>query len=591
MTQPLSNSSQTAIPEAWTAGMLAASLDAILVIDESGLIKSWGVAAEKMFHYTADDALGHAFFEVLLPERHRKIAKQWAFQCTHEVHRLYSSPAFQLTAQRADQSEFSAEMALTPIEHCPEIFAMTIRMLPEQLQSDQGREEIELRLQRELLIRRLVGLMNQSLDTHFIMQTASREVCLFLEADRAFVNLMHWDEKTNALNLVLTTNYCASEDILPFSDEDVETVFKAFSHIPPEALVKLLQPATLQPEVQTMEQLAEYTISTFNLTPLDIEKMIEITLKYQILADLRATIQYKGKPMGQIVVQQCKYRRNWQADEIDFLNFVAEQLGIALAQAELYESEHNARQQAEIANRKKSEFLAMMSHELRTPLNAIIGYSQMMKMGMGGPVSEKQTKYLGNVERSGTHLLGIVNSLLDVSQIEAGKLVVVPEMFELQPVLEEARSLVEAMADQKKVSLNFEIQPDLQALEADPSRFKQILVNLLSNAIKFNHPHGYVVLRLHQSEDRNWLIGEVEDNGIGIPEDKQVELFNKFYQVDSRMARQHEGTGLGLALTKDLIELHGGRISVESREGEGAKFIFQIPFHRVDSARAKSETA
>lgn len=576
--------SEAGIPKEWYAGMLAASLDALFVVDEAGVIHSWGVAAENMFQYPANQALGQVFQDLLLPERFRTICKQWAVQRMHEFRRKSSTARFRLSGLRADQSEFPTEVIITPIEQSSPYYTVTFRALPEQPQSENSREEVELRLQRERLLRRLVEMINQSLDTEVILHTAAREVCQFLEADRAFVTRFNWDDQAKQLDILLTSNYCAGEDILPFSDEDAETVFNAFRHVPPDMLVKLMQPASFQPSSADMEAMAEQTISTFNLTEIDIQKIIEITLKYEILSDVRATITYKGVPMGQIAVQQCKFRREWHADDIDFLNFVGDQLGIALAQADLYEAEQQARQEAEAANRKKSEFLAMMSHELRTPLNAIIGYSRMIENGMGGGLSEIQSKYIHHVGSSGRHLLNIVNDLLDVSRIEVGKMALSTKPFKLQPVLDEIKGMLQEFAAQKQVKLLFRVQPEVETIDADPERFKQILINLLNNAIKFNHEQGSVWLDLHYSPDQAWLVGEIKDTGIGIPKEKQHELFQRFSQVDATLSRRHEGTGLGLALTKDLLELHGGSISVESDAGQGATFTFQIPLHPMESA-------
>ena len=238
-----------------------------------------------------------------------------------------------------------------------------------------------------------------------------------------------------------------------------------------------------------------------------------------------------------------------------------------------------AKEEAERANRKKSQFLANMSHELRTPLNAIIGYSSMMERGIAGDLNEKQRKYNHYVLVSGRHLLDMVNDILDVAKIEAGELTIYPVGLELLPFMEEIEGIFREMAADKNIRLSFHIAEGLETLEADPVRLRQILMNLVSNAIKFNVNSGEVSIRFSHSPDKKWIVCDVTDSGIGIPQAKQSELFKEFYQVDSSFSRKHEGTGLGLALTKQLVELHGGRISFQSEEGKGSVFTVHLPVH------------
>jgi PAS domain S-box-containing protein len=237
-----------------------------------------------------------------------------------------------------------------------------------------------------------------------------------------------------------------------------------------------------------------------------------------------------------------------------------------------------AKEIAEAANQKKSQFLANMSHELRTPLNAVIGYSEMLEGALAGPLNEKQSKYANNISRSGRHLLDLVNEVLDLAKIEAGKTVLSLEWINLASFIEEKQAILRELAKEKRVTLHFERHPQLVQVQADLLRLKQIFLNLLSNAIKYNREGGSVFVRIYSSDDNGqYWVCEVEDTGIGIEKDKLEEIFSEFYQVDNAYSRQFEGTGLGLAVTKRLIELHGGEIWVESELEVGSKFTFRLP--------------
>jgi len=239
-----------------------------------------------------------------------------------------------------------------------------------------------------------------------------------------------------------------------------------------------------------------------------------------------------------------------------------------------------AKENAENANKKKSLFLTNMSHELRTPLNAVISYSQMMKQGIAGSITEKQFKYAHNIEISGKHLLDIVNDILDIAKIEAGKIQLSMKEIPVQYLIHELENILSEFAETQQVHLKFEIDPKLDIITADPIRLKQIFFNLISNAIKFNNTNGEVKVRVLLDDSDQSLIGEVQDTGIGIAADKLGELFTEFYQVDDSTSRPHEGTGLGLALTKHLVYLHGGQISVKSEPNKGSTFHFKIPIQK-----------
>jgi signal transduction histidine kinase/CheY-like chemotaxis protein len=227
------------------------------------------------------------------------------------------------------------------------------------------------------------------------------------------------------------------------------------------------------------------------------------------------------------------------------------------------------------ANSLKSEFLANMSHELRTPLNAVIGFSELLLDTGSGTLSEDHKDYVADILSSGRHLLDLINEILDLSKIEAGKMKLSAEEFEIGPVCEEAMALLRVEAGRKHIELVLEVEESALEVRADRNKIKQIMNNLLSNAVKFTHPGGRVTLRTRRSLDR--LAVSVADTGIGIKEEDQERIFQAFTQVDGSYARRYQGTGLGLTLVKKFVEMHGGSVRLESRFGEGSNFTFTIP--------------
>jgi two-component system cell cycle sensor histidine kinase PleC len=236
---------------------------------------------------------------------------------------------------------------------------------------------------------------------------------------------------------------------------------------------------------------------------------------------------------------------------------------------------------AEGANQAKSEFLANMSHELRTPLNAINGFSEMMAEEMFGPLGDKRYKgYAADILSSGQHLLALINDILDMSKIEAGKMSLRPEPVVVSEVVEDAVRLVRNRAEAAGLTLLVDIIPDPPVVEADYRAIKQVLLNLLSNAVKFTPSGGRVTIavdRLPQGDAPERLKIAVTDTGIGIAESDLERLARPFEQIESQHSKTQQGTGLGLALTKSLVELHGGVLDIKSKAGGGTTVSFTLP--------------
>jgi len=240
------------------------------------------------------------------------------------------------------------------------------------------------------------------------------------------------------------------------------------------------------------------------------------------------------------------------------------------------------------ATRMKSEFLANMSHELRTPMNAIIGFAELMSDGKVGPVSERHKECLDDILTSSRHLLQLINDVLDLSKVEAGKIEIRPERLDVGRVVWETTDILRSLGAKKRVEIEPEVEPGMPEAVVDPAKLKQVLYNYLSNALKFTPEGGRVVVRA-RTEDALHFRVEVEDTGIGIRPEDMKRLFVEFEQLDAGLTKAYPGTGLGLALTKRIVEAQGGRVGVESAPGRGSRFFAVLP--RVTATPALASEA
>jgi signal transduction histidine kinase len=300
----------------------------------------------------------------------------------------------------------------------------------------------------------------------------------------------------------------------------------------------------------------------------EAQKMVRTVLAVPLLRE--------GIPLGTIGLWKTEVAP-FTDKQIELLTTFADQAVIAIENVRLFDEIQDKSRQLAEASERKSQFLASMSHELRTPLNAIIGLTEMMVTNAARFGTEKALEPLRRVNAAGTHLLSLINEVLDLSKIEAGKLELNPEPINLGRLIDEVVGTAGQLAEKNQNRLVVEAQENLGALHADSMRLKQILLNLLSNACKFTK-EGEVALRVRKVADgRDWVELAVADTGIGLTAEQQAKLFQEFTQADSLTARRYGGTGLGLALSRKLARMMGGDVTVTSELGKGSVFTVRVP--------------
>ncbi len=295
-------------------------------------------------------------------------------------------------------------------------------------------------------------------------------------------------------------------------------------------------------------------------------------------ADFRAVLAVplvrEGRILGGLVVLR-KTPGRFAPEVVELLKTLAAQSAIAIQNARLFSELEDKSRELEAASRHKSEFLANMSHELRTPLNAIIGFSEVLGERMFGELNDKQAEYVEDILSSGRHLLALINDILDLSKVEAGRMELELSRFDLPAAIGSAVILVRERADRHGLGLEVSVDERLGLFVGDERKIRQVLLNLLSNAVKFTPEGGRVAVRAAPAGGAVEI--SVSDTGIGIAPEDQEAIFQEFRQVGTDYARKREGTGLGLALARRFVDLHGGRLGVKSRPGEGSTFTFTIP--------------
>ncbi|MGE5659272.1 MAG: PAS domain S-box protein [Actinomycetota bacterium] len=475
-----------------------------------------------------------------------------------------------------------------------------------------ARKQVEEALRKQVERERLIGAISQrirqSLNLETILKTTVEEVQQLLAADRVLVYQV-------------------------FSDGTGSAIAEAVASEWPKVLNLIFPPETFPEDCYR----AYVSGRVYVLADRDQDRvlpcMVDFMQQFSVRAKLVVPIVQQDLLWGLLIAHQCSEPREWQPWEIELLQQLATQLAIAIQQSGLYkqlESELSDRKRAEEqlsqtnerlaitnaelarATRLKDEFLANMSHELRTPLNAILGMSEGLLEQITGPLNERQCRAIATIEKSGKHLLELINDILDLAKIESGKLELLIAPTSIYRLCESSLTFVKQQATQKQISLLVSIPEGLGEIALDERRMRQVLINLLSNSVKFTPNGGRITVEVEIESYETWEAGSrtetlekltapqegetfvsqtanfrakgdilnisVIDTGIGIAPENMNKLFQSFVQIDSSLTRQYAGTGLGLALVRRIIELHGGGIAVESKVGQGSRFTVKLPW-------------
>lgn len=481
-------------------------------------------------------------------------------------------------------------------------------------------------IQRERLLNQVATQIRQSLELPVILQTAVEQVRQVLQVDRLVIYCLDIEQvqpvqPADRDSAPATDSSSGNASNLKETDSKRVGSKRADSN---GAVIYESRASELTPSVLNFSE-AHYFVSTANsgswrgqnlavavpdteVKYAEVPCLLQFLRQAQIRAKLVAPIVIRDRLWGLLIAHQCTQPRQWQESEQRFLQQIAEHLSIAICQAQLYaelqQQKHTLEQRvamrtqelqdvmqtAQSANRAKSEFLASVSHELRTPLTCIIGMSATLQRWTNDSLSERQRHFLQTIHDSGEYLLALINDILDLSQVEAGKMLLTLGEFSLSRLSQQTLKAFEGQAALSDITLELDLRvtPQSDRFVADSRRIQQILFNLLDNAIKFTPSGGKVTLRVLVED--NLAVFQVKDQGIGISEQQLPLLFEKFRQLNGGYQRQYRGTGLGLALTKQLVELHGGWIDVKSTEGVGSVFTVRLPMQPSSDRQQASKT-
>jgi PAS domain S-box-containing protein len=507
--------------ERWLAAIVESSDDAIIGKTLDGIITSWNAGAQRIFGYESDEVIGKPVTILIPPDRRHEEAQI--------LKRLRSGERvdhFETTRIRKDGSRISISLTISPIRDSTGAITGISKIARDVTEHRQLLAREESARAEALAERRFRTLIEDAPDAILQVDSGGK----ILVANRTAARMFGYSSE-ELLGMGV-------DSLVPEAVRARHSVFRKNF-----AAAGVSRPMGLGLDLYARRKDGAEVPVEISLSPIQTADGVNVTA----------------------VIRDVSERK------------LAEQQIRSLEQSYLAELK-TRHEEAERLNQLKSEFMASISHELRTPLHTIIGFAELLSEESAGPLNEKQRRFVGHIQTDSEHLLGLINDVLDLSRIEAGGLVVRTEVLPLQSAISEAVNAIRSQADGKQVALQEDAIPKIDVL-ADPIRVRQILYNLLSNGVKFTNPGGEVTVSAES--DGDFVRITVADTGRGIPEEECNRIFDKFYQVGYTSAGVRQGTGLGLTICKQLVEIQGGKIWVNSELGKGSRFRFTLPVHEL----------
>ncbi|MEK8017693.1 MAG: PAS domain S-box protein [Candidatus Parabeggiatoa sp.] len=535
--------------------LLESAPDAMVIVNEQGRIVIVNAQTEKLFGYQRTALLGQPL-EILIPERLRTTHHDHKTHYFNHPDRRPMGIGLELYALRHDGSEFPVEISLSPIETADRfLVSSTIRDITE-------------RKQTEDTLRNIVEGVSPSVGSWpTFLKSLVLHLAKTLQVKHVFIALISADAPNKMRTLFVVAD-----------NQFIENVEYDLCHTPCE---KIVQEKTLCRYPQNVQEafpldtgLREMGIESYFGTPL-----FNANDSVVGLMTIMDTKPISHQKQVESILPIFAARASAELERIQALEALQQERA-SLAQRVKERTAELSLANAQLARaaRLKDEFLANMSHELRTPLNAVLGMTEVLQEGIYGPINQQQTKSIDTIEESGRHLLSLINDILDLAKIEAGKVRLEMNPFSVQGVCQACLRFIKESAYKKRIKTSTVFDSSVTIIQADERYLKQILLNLLSNAIKFTPQGGKVNLEVRGHLKQGVVDFIVSDTGRGIAEKDMDSLFKPFVQLDGGLSRTHEGTGLGLSLVYRLTELHGGSVSVSSELGKGSHFTVSLPW-------------